>query len=191
MEIILPTWVLAHTISFGLKLSAWRSYKGTSISPIVIGTRRLVDRAHSPLFRATLDTKEKLTVSGFENAKGIIADFYTTINNILEHQKESALDEDGDGNTLLSVNVLVQNIHILHLTFDRKFFQFTADIRAGVFLIVSLEKNTLHCCISSLITEQTSMLISRLLKKAMPMMIGSQSPIQAALCMTFMLAVCS
>ena len=110
MEIVPPTWLLAHSFNFGLKLNAWRSYKGTSISPMVIGTRRLVNRVDSPLFRATLNTKNKLTVSNFENVDSIIADLYATLQNILDNREASALDEDGDGNTLLSVKVLVRLI---------------------------------------------------------------------------------
>ena len=166
MEIIPPTWLLAHTVNFSLKLDAWRSYKGTSMSPIVIGTRRLVDRAHSPLFRAISDTKEKLTISSFKNDKIIIAGLHTTIRNILEYREGSALDEDGDGNTLLSVKALVQTMDIFQLSIDRKFFAYIAGIRAVVFVIVfvivNLETNTLGCCNLSLLTGRTSMQIPRL-----------------------------
>ena len=155
MEIIPPTWLLAHTVIFSLKLNAWRSYKGISISPIVIGTRRLVDRAHSPMFRAIFDTKEKLTVSNFKNANSIIAGLHTTIKNILEYREASALDEDDDRNTLLSVKALVQTIQIFQLTIDRKFFAYIAGIRAVVFVIVNLKANTLDCCNSSLLTGRT------------------------------------
>ena len=155
MEIVPPTWLLAHTVNFSMKLKDWTSYKGTSISPIIIGTRRLVDRAHSPLFRAIANTKEKLTVSSFQNASLIIADLHTTINNVLNGREASTLDEDGDGNTILSVKAFVQKKRIFQLTIDRIFLPYIGGIGAGVFLIVNLETNTLSYCNSSSLTGQT------------------------------------
>ena len=111
MEVVPPAWLLAHTISFSLKLSAWKSYMGTSVSPIVIGTRRLVDRTRSPLFLAIADTKRKLAISGFEDGNRTLTDLHNTISNLLQYKKASALDEDRDGNTLLSVGNPLFTIH--------------------------------------------------------------------------------
>ena len=103
-------------------------------------------------------------MSRFKNADKAIADVYATMKNILEYREASALDEDSDRNTLLSLEALVHTMHIFQLTINRKFFAYITGIRPAFLLVFTLETNTLSCCNSSLHTGKTWMQTPRLWK---------------------------
>ena len=51
-RLVPPPWLLSYTISLGFQVKNWSTIRPLSISPIVVGTCRLVDRSACPAFRA-------------------------------------------------------------------------------------------------------------------------------------------
>lgn len=98
-----PSWLLAHTLNLSFKLKGWRSSKGVELSPIVIGASRLVDASSSLGFRAVSNARDKLHSTGFADSANCMATLRLVLEDLFQNHKASALDEDRDGNTLLSV----------------------------------------------------------------------------------------
>lgn len=107
MRIVPPSWLLRHTINLSIVVRNWSTHTGFSISPLVIGTSRLVDRTNSPSFLAIQRTWNQLDRSGFENSPTVIDTLKTTLGELFISQQASPLDEDCYGNTLLSVSSIV------------------------------------------------------------------------------------
>lgn len=107
MRIIPPSWLLLHTINLSIVCRNWSTHGGFSISPLVIGTNRLVDRTKSPTFLTVQRTWEKLEFSGFENDLTVIDALKTTLRELFMSQQASPLDEDCLGNTLLWVSLMI------------------------------------------------------------------------------------
>ena len=108
MTIILPLWLLAHTINFSMALRQWGSNRGWNISPIVLGASRIVDPATSPAFRAIQQARKHLDQialeSLFSRGQGIIVESLgNTIRDLIRDRKASAFDEDCYGSILLYV----------------------------------------------------------------------------------------
>ncbi|KAF2197110.1 hypothetical protein GQ43DRAFT_223224 [Delitschia confertaspora ATCC 74209] len=100
MQLVPPSYLSSYTINLGMQVRNWRTTKPFSISPIMIGTSRLVDRKLSPAFRAIMDTKEELWEAGLHHI--CIPKLQNTLQNLFNQQKASALDTDTNGRTLLN-----------------------------------------------------------------------------------------
>jgi hypothetical protein len=100
-----PSWLLAHSLNLSFKLKGWRSRKGIELSPVVLGTSRLVDASNSLSFQALANTKAKLFATNFKESATCIVTLKSILENIFQSGKASALDEDRDGNTILSVSI--------------------------------------------------------------------------------------
>ncbi|RYN38248.1 hypothetical protein AA0119_g458 [Alternaria tenuissima] len=74
--------------------------KPFSISPIVVGTSRLVDPKTSPAFRAIANTIEELWEGGQHHIS--IPRLQNTLQDLFDNDEASALDIDNDGNTVLN-----------------------------------------------------------------------------------------
>ena len=97
-----PKWLLAQLISITFQTS-WGA-GGCSISPCVIGTKRIVDRNRSPAFQAVKNAKSKLWNDSRAN-KSCIKDLEAALTFLFSDRKASPLDEDDNGNTLLFVSL--------------------------------------------------------------------------------------
>ena len=98
-----PKWLLAQLISVTFQ-SSWGA-GGCSISPCVIGTKRIVDRNRSPAFQAVENTQSRLWESNFRASKSCIPDLKSALTILFSDRKASPLDEDDYGNTLLFVSL--------------------------------------------------------------------------------------
>ena len=99
-----PKWLLARVISITFQ-STWGA-GGCSISPLMIGTRRIVDRNRSPAFQAVENAKNKLWASEFRACTSCITDLESALTLLFSDHKASPLDEDENGITLLFVSLL-------------------------------------------------------------------------------------
>ena len=104
-----PKWLLAQMISITFQ-SSWGA-GGCSISPFVIGTKRIVDRNRSPAFQAVENARSKLWASNYSASKSCIPDLESALTILFSDRKASPLDEDDNGKTLLFVS-LQENRHI-------------------------------------------------------------------------------
>jgi hypothetical protein len=102
MKIIPPTWLLSHTVhlGFSLQFSKWQT--SWKISPLVVGTSRLVDSRTAPAFCAIQNTwQSHWSETGIQPAH--VSALERTLRDIFECQQGSAFDEDANGSTLLCV----------------------------------------------------------------------------------------
>ena len=80
-----------------------------SISPIVVGTSRLVDSNASPAFLAILNAKEKLSKLREDElsiyAHDIVTQLHNTLQRMFDNAEASALDVDSNGHTVLNVSL--------------------------------------------------------------------------------------
>jgi len=101
MQLVPPSWLVSHTIDVGTRVRNWSTMNPFSISPIVIGTSRLVDANTSPAFRAIEKAKEELYRSGQHHL--LIPQLQATLKQFFDDREASVLDTDSNGNTLLNV----------------------------------------------------------------------------------------
>jgi hypothetical protein len=107
MQIVPPSWLLCSTVDFGTHVKNWSTRKNFSISPVVIGTSRLVDRDSSPAFRAIRDCREELISLIWKNARQhhvLIPELQRTLQRLFENGESSVIDTDSNGRTLLNVS---------------------------------------------------------------------------------------
>ena len=106
MQIVPPSWLLYHTIDFGTKIRNWSTMSPFSISPIVVGTSRLVDSKTSPAFRAIANTEKELRYRRWDTRlhHPEIPQLQVTLQRLFDNGEASVLDTDTDGRTLLSVS---------------------------------------------------------------------------------------
>jgi len=105
MQIVPPSWLLYRSIDFGTQVRNWSTMNQFSISPILIGTSRLVDSQTSSAFRAIEDTGKELRFrqdTGLRHT--IVPRLEVTLQRLFDNGEASALDTDTDGRTLLSVS---------------------------------------------------------------------------------------
>jgi len=102
MQFVPPSWLVSHTINMGTRVQNWSTMECFSISPIVIGTSRLVDPNMSPAFRAIANTKEELYKTGLHRL--LIPRLQATLQDLFDEKEASVLDTDSNGNTLLNVS---------------------------------------------------------------------------------------
>ena len=103
VRLVPPKWLLARVISITFQ-STWGA-GGCSISPLIIGTKKIVDRNRSPAFRAVENAKSKLWASEFRNCTSCITDLESALTLLFSDQRASPLDEDENGITLLFVSL--------------------------------------------------------------------------------------
>jgi hypothetical protein len=102
MKIIPPTWLLSHTVHLGFSFQSCNLQRSWKISPLVVGTARLVDSSKSPAFRAIKETWPLIySETGLQPAH--ISALERTLKDMFECHQASVFDEDGNGNTLLYV----------------------------------------------------------------------------------------
>ena len=104
MEIIPPSWLLGHTINISIAFGNWRTGRGFSFSPIVVGTRRIIDPQKSASFTAIRNCRELLLADSFANSSASIKALHNTLKNFFQDGQASPLDEDERGNTALLVS---------------------------------------------------------------------------------------
>lgn len=109
-HLVPPAWLLSHTINLGFQVKNWRTMKPFSISPIVIGTSRLVDPEASPAFRAIRDAEKEVRTTMQHQI--CIPRLQNTLQELFDQQKASALDIDCNGHTLLNVSNHTLIIHV-------------------------------------------------------------------------------
>jgi hypothetical protein len=71
---------------------------------MIVGTSRVVDRTTSLSLGAISNVKEKLKRTDFVDSAKSLATLKLTLEDLFEKKKASALDQDRDGNTVLSVS---------------------------------------------------------------------------------------
>jgi hypothetical protein len=107
MQIVPPSWLLCSTIDFGTHVKNWSTRKNISISPVVIGTSRLVDRDSSLAFRAITECLNELVSLSWKNARQhhvLIPELQCTLQRLFEDGKASVIDTDSNGHTVLNVS---------------------------------------------------------------------------------------
>ncbi|KAI4657051.1 uncharacterized protein J4E79_007667 [Alternaria viburni] len=109
MQIVPPSWLLYHTIDFGTRVRNWSTMNQFSVSPIVIGTSRLVDSQMSPAFLAIANTDNELSELKHPQLTcrhpHVVAQLHNTLQRIFDDGEASALDVDSDGRTVLNVSL--------------------------------------------------------------------------------------
>ena len=76
------------------------------MAPIIVGTDRLVDPDTSLAFRAIRNTRDELEETDFNRSSICIQKLNNALEDFFESQKQSPLDIDQDGYTLLYVSEL-------------------------------------------------------------------------------------
>lgn len=122
MKIIPPRWLLCHTLYLSLVIRNWCTDAGFSISPMVLGTKRIVDRNASPAFLAVRRHFDVLHVAWDETRiQGLETDerriqapvsassLHLALRHMLDNNQCSVLDEDDQGLTLLYVRMNVNH----------------------------------------------------------------------------------
>jgi hypothetical protein len=106
MQIIPPSWLLCSTIDFGTHVKNWSTRKNFSMSPVVLGTSRLVDGDSSPAFRAIRDCREELKRLTWKARQHHvrITELQCTLQRLFEDGKASVIDTDSNGRTVLNVS---------------------------------------------------------------------------------------
>lgn len=123
VHMVPPSWLLSCTINLGIQVKNWWTFKPLSISPIVIGTSRVVDSRTSPGFRAIMDAKRAVYCTGQHHI--YIPKLQHTLRDLFDQQKASSLDIDSNGRTLLNVRVRFLSSKYRHTDFyTRNFFGF-------------------------------------------------------------------
>lgn len=106
MQLVPPSWLLSRTINLGLQLKYLWSARAFSLSPIIVGTNRLVDANVSPALLAVRNSKEELKEAGFHRSNMCISNLQNALEDLFENRKASPFDTDRNGNTLLYVRKL-------------------------------------------------------------------------------------
>ena len=106
MQIVPPSWLLHHTIDFGTRVRNWSTMNQFSISPIVVGTSRLVDSKKAPAFLAIANTRWELRDRRQDGQPHFtsVPQLQSTLQRLLDNGEASVLDTDIYGRTLLSVS---------------------------------------------------------------------------------------
>jgi len=106
MQIVPPSWLLYHTIDFGTHVRNWSTMSPFSISPMVVGTSRLVDSKTSPAFRAIKDTIQQVDrLHWHTSGSGLIPQLQSSLQQLLENGEASIFDADSNGRTILNVGI--------------------------------------------------------------------------------------
>lgn len=100
-----PLWFTSYVVNVGFQIKNWRTQKPFSISPIIVGTSRFVDRHKSPAFIAIRDTKNAIYATGQHNTH--INRLFCTLKGLFDEQKASVLDVDCNGRTLLNASIFL------------------------------------------------------------------------------------
>lgn len=103
LQLVPPSWLLSHSIDLGIHMKNWCTSRAFSLSPIMVGTSRLVDRKTSPAFLAINRTRSALSRTGSHHI--YISQLQIVLRDLFNQQKASPLDTDCKGNTLLSVSL--------------------------------------------------------------------------------------
>ena len=111
MQLVPPIWLFSSTVNLGTHIRNWSTMKPFSISPIVVGTSRLVDPKTSPAFRAIANTIEELWEGGQHHIS--IPRLQNTLQDLFDNDEASALDIDNDGNTVLNVSYAFLPKHVV------------------------------------------------------------------------------
>ena len=99
-----PSWLLSRTIDLGLQMKYLWSTRYFRMSPIIVGTSRLVDSNLSPAFLAVRNAREKLKEAGFHRSNIYILNLENALKDLFNNGKASPLDTDRSGHTLLYVS---------------------------------------------------------------------------------------
>ena len=111
MQLVPPIWLFSSTVNLGTHIRNWSTMKPFSISPIVVGTSRLVDPKTSPAFRAIANTIEELWEGGQHHIS--IPRLQNTLQDLFDNDEASSLDIDNDGNTVLNVSYAFLPKHVV------------------------------------------------------------------------------
>jgi hypothetical protein len=111
MQLVPPIWLFSNTVNLGTRIRNWSTMKPFSISPIVVGTSRLVDPKTSPVFRAITETIEELWENGQHHIS--IPRLQNTLQDLFDNNEASVLDIDDDGNTVLNVSYAFLAGHVI------------------------------------------------------------------------------
>jgi hypothetical protein len=101
MQLVPPSWLLPYAINVGTHVRNWSTVNPFSISPIVVGTSRLVDSETSLAFRAIASTLDDLWEHGQHHIS--IPRLQNTLQNLFNDREASVLDTDNNGDTILNV----------------------------------------------------------------------------------------
>ena len=107
MQLVPPCWLLSRSIRFGLHMKYLLSKGEFSISPMVVGTSRLINSDESPAFLAVQNTRKELKTHGFHRSGICIPRLKNALTELFEQQKASPVDIDRNGNTLLYVSKIM------------------------------------------------------------------------------------
>ena len=109
MQIVPPSWLLCHTIDFGTHVRNWSTMNPFSVSPIVVGTSRLVDSRTSPAFLAIANSRKEVRelqeAGRYSGQRHITTQLHNTLQRMFDNAEASALDVDSDGRTVLNVSI--------------------------------------------------------------------------------------
>ncbi|PSN66213.1 hypothetical protein BS50DRAFT_410010 [Corynespora cassiicola Philippines] len=114
VHLVPPAWAASNMISLAFRMESWKANGNFSISPMVIGTSRLVDRETSPAFRAIEDTLEPYRYGSLYNIPDAPwKNLQITLQTLFNDQRASVLDTDRNGCTLLVevISIYFHNIH--------------------------------------------------------------------------------
>ncbi|KAL1800772.1 hypothetical protein ACET3X_001114 [Alternaria dauci] len=100
MQLVPPIWLFSHTVNLSTHVRNWSTMGPFSISPIVVGTSRLVDPMTSPAFRAIARTIDELWDNGQHHVS--IPRLQNTLQALFNDHEASALDTDSNGDTILN-----------------------------------------------------------------------------------------
>jgi len=115
MQIVPPSWLLCHTIDFGTHVRNWSTLNPFSISPIIVGTSRLVDSKKSPAVRAIEHTKAELRMARLDTRRHdmLVSRLQDTLQRLFDDGEASVLDAETDGRTILNVRICRFVIHAI------------------------------------------------------------------------------
>ena len=109
MQIVPPSWLLYRTIDFGTQVRNWSTMNQFSITPIVIGTSRLVDSQTSPAFCAIEDIRKEIMelrqAGRYFGQQHMPTQLHYTLRRLFDNAEASVLDVDSDGRTVLNVSI--------------------------------------------------------------------------------------
>ncbi|KAH7149848.1 hypothetical protein B0J13DRAFT_660603 [Dactylonectria estremocensis] len=80
---------------------SWGSNRGWKISPVILGTSRIVNSNESPAFKGIRQTRTLLRSTRFKDSQHQVRALETTLRDLFQGYIASPLDEDSAGNTLL------------------------------------------------------------------------------------------
>ena len=102
VQLIPPSWLLSHTIGFGIGVNNWWIKKLFFLPTIVTGTHRLVDSTVSPAFCAVKFAREELYKTGLHHIT--IPTLQRNLQYLFDEHRASPYDTDYKGRTLLNVS---------------------------------------------------------------------------------------